>query len=189
MTTNLAYDDERKFEMLDGKVYNMSPASIVHTTVSGNIYSIFRHYLKGKKCRVFSDGASIFFNEKDKPVPDMSIVCRPEIIGNFYINGAPDLIVEVLSPSTATNDKGYKKDLYEKNSVPEYWIVDTNNKSIEVYLLKDGKYKLDNIYAIFPDDVIAHMTEEERGKIVTEFKTSLFDDLIINLYDVFDKTL
>lgn len=189
MTTNLAYDNERKNEILDGKVYSMSPASIVHTTVSGNIYSIFKHYLKGKKCRVFSDGASVFFSEKDRPVPDMSIVCRPEIIGNFYINGAPYLIVEVLSPSTAVNDRGYKKDLYEKNSVPEYWIVDTNNKSVEVYLLKDEKYKLNNIYAILPDDVIEHMTEEEREKNITEFKTSLLDDLVINLYDVFDKTL
>ena len=81
-----------------------------------------------------------------------------------------------------------KKDLYEKCGVKEYWIVDPENRSIEVYLLQDGKYKLDNIYSIFPDYVIKKMTEHEKANIQIGFKCSLYDDLTISLDDIFSDT-
>lgn len=92
-----------------------------------------------------------------------------------------------MSPSTATNDKGYKKDLYEKFCVREYWIVDILSKSIDVYLLNDGKYSLDSVYSIYPDYILEKMTDDEKQKvitIITKFKTSLFNDLMYFLmYD------
>lgn len=70
------------------------------------------------------------------------IACNRDIIKNNGVYGAPNLIVEVLPPSTATNDKGYKKDLYGKFCVGEYWIVDILSRSINVYLLKDETYTI-----------------------------------------------
>ena len=113
------------------------------------------------------------------------MVCDRSKIKRTYIDGAPDLVVEVLSPGTAKNDKGYKKDVYERSGVPEYWIVNPADKSIEVYLREDGAYRLDNVYTLYPAEELAEMTEEEKAAVITEFKCHLFDDLIICLDDIF----
>ena len=114
------------------------------------------------------------------------IVCDRSIIKQDGVYGAPDLIVEILSPSTAKRDKSEKKDLYEKHGIKEYWIVDTANRSIEVYLLKDGQYKLDNVYSIYPDYLLKNMTDEEKSAVVMEFHPSEFPEMTVSLNDVFD---
>lgn len=178
--------DEVPYELLDGKIVYMTPRpSTTHNMAITNISAIFHNYLKGKNCIPFSDGVDVFLDENNNVIPDVIIVCNPEIVKNDGIYGAPDLVVEVLSPTTANNDKGYKKKLYGKHGVKEYWIIDTNNKSVEVYLQENGILELDNIYSIYPDYILIKMNQEEKEKIIKRFKTSLFDDLIINIEDVF----
>ena len=104
MCSNLAYQEERRRELIDGKIVMMVPASINHTFTSGNIYSIFWNYLKGKKCTPIADGSTVYLTDKDHFVPDFMVVCDPEKIKSEGIYGAPDLVVEVLSPSTMRND-------------------------------------------------------------------------------------
>jgi len=176
----------RKYEMLDGKIYYMACPPTNHNAITVNVCGIFRNYLRGKKCRVFMDGADVHFNEKDITVPDVMIVCNKDIIKKTGIYGAPDLIVEVLSPSTAKNDIGYKKDLYEKYGVKEYWIISQAERSVQIYLLKDGIYKFDKIYHAYDEDMLEALTEEEKSEIIKEFKTSLYDDLIISVEEVFE---
>ena len=180
------FRDRRRYELLDGKICYMAHTSANHDEIKGNIFNIFKNYLRGKKCRVFVDGIDVHFSEKDITVPDVMIVCNKDIIKKDRIEGAPDLIVEVLSQSTAKNDIGYKKDLYEKHGVKEYWIVSQTDPSVQVYLLKDGVYKFDNIYQIYEDYVVNGMGEEERGEMIKEFKTSLYDDLTVSIDDVFE---
>ena len=182
------FKERRKYEMLDGEIYYMAHDSSNHATIKGNIFNIFKNYLRGKKCRTFVDGMDIKFNEKDTTVPDVMIVCNKDIIKKNWIDGAPDLIVEVLSPSTAKNDIGYKKDLYEKYGVKEYWIVNQTDRSIQVYLLKDGVYVLDNLYQIYDDSDLEAMDDEEKDAIIREFKISLqgYGDLIISVEEVFE---
>lgn len=186
---NYAQNDNRdnvKMEMLDGKIVFMSPRpSTIHNRVILNLSNIFYNYLKGKTCILFADGEDVYLTKKDKVVPDMMVVCNRNIIKKNGVHGTPDLIVEVLSPSTRKNDLGYKKNLYERCGVKEYWIVEPSAKSIEVYLLRDGKFELDNVYSIYPDWMIEQLTDEEKNEYITEFKTSLYDDLIIKLDDVF----
>ena len=135
---NLAYQAEPWEEKLNGQIILMSPRpSVNHNQLIGNIYHIFRSYLKGKACKAFTDGVDVFLTDKDNVIPDAMIVCNKDIIKPDGIHGAPDLVVEVLSPSTAKNDRGYKKDLYEAAGVKEYWIVDPTMRSIEAYLLSD----------------------------------------------------
>lgn len=185
MDTNLAYQEERREELINGQVVMMAPASSSHTYVADGILSIFRHYLRGKPCIPFGDGLLVRLTDDEKFVPDVMVVCDRSKIKRTYIDGAPDLVVEVLSPGTAKNDKGYKKDVYERNGVPEYWIVNPADKSIEVYLREDGAYRLDNVYTLYPAEELAEMTEEEKAAVVTEFKCHLFDDLTIRLDDIF----
>ena len=183
---NLAYKDEVRKEMLDGRIVAMSPSpGMNHVTTAGNILYIFKNYLKGKQCKAYSE-ADVYLTPKDRVVPDVMIVCNKDIIKQKGIYGAPDLIVEILSPSTANRDRGYKKKLYEKCGVKEYWLVDTDSQSIEVYLLKDGIFELDKVYNLFPDYMLEDMTEEEINDIIKEFTTSLFSDMIIKVEDVFE---
>lgn len=185
MAESLPYQEERKEELIDGKIVVMSPVSTVHAYVVGSIFIIFKNYLEGKPCVPFSSSLLVHLSDTNKFFPDVIVVCDRGKIKRTYINGAPDLVVEVLSPSTAKNDKGYKKDVYEKSGVPEYWIVNPSEKSIEVYLLENSRYTLDNVYTRYPDEELAEMTDEEKAVVVTEFKCHLYDDLIIHLDDIF----
>lgn len=188
---NLAYQyDEPWEEMLDGKILAMSPRpNVNHNIVCTNISRLFGNYLFGKSCIAFGDGTDVYLTENDRVIPDVMIVCNRDIIKRNGIHGAPDLVVEVLSPSTGKNDKGYKKRIYEKCGVKEYWIVDPRFKSIEVYVLEDGHYNIYGIYSHYEDEELIEMDNDEKLEVVYTFKTSLFNDLTISIEDVFDKTL
>ena len=185
MSDNLAYQEERREELIGGNVVMMSPASAEHVYTAGSIYNIFKNYLKGKNCIPFSDGLLVHLTDENKFVPDMMVVCDRSKIKSDGVHGAPDLVVEVLSPSTAKDDRTRKKEVYEACGVAEYWLVSPTDKSIEVYLLESGKYILHDVYTVRPDWVLKQMTDEERAAIVTEFKCHLYDDLIIRLDDIF----
>ncbi|RGQ08385.1 Uma2 family endonuclease [Megamonas rupellensis] len=194
---NLAYIDDRnikiKTELIDGKIFMMSPRPRVeHATVCTNIASEFRSYLKGKTCRAFCDGVDVFLDENNRFVPDTMIVCNPDIIKHDGIHGAPDLVVEVLSKTTAKNDRSKKKYTYAKYGVKEYWIVDIWSKSVEVYYNQDSWFILDNIYYYLTDEEIAennNMSDNDIDKIkeyTDSIKVSICDNLIVKLKDIFE---
>ncbi len=182
---NLAYQEEPLYEILDGKVLAMSPAAPRHNRIAGNIFLIFGNYLKKKKCVPFGDGTAVYLDEQNRFIPDFMVVCDRSKIQSKWVYGAPDLLVEILSPSTARNDRMRKKDVYAAIGVLEYWIVSPEEQSIEVYLLRDGAYTLDNLYAYCSDEDQADMTEAEKAGLTAEFKCHLFDDLTIRLEDIF----
>ena len=119
----------------------------------------------------------------------MMVVCDRDKIQSDGVHGAPDLVVEVLSPSTAKNDRSHKKEVYASCGVQEYWIVDPISKAIEQYLLKSGQFVLCEVYTVYPDWMLAKMSEEERAAVETHFKCSLFDDFDISLDDIFSGLL
>lgn len=194
---NLAYINDRnikiKTELIDGKIFMMSPRPRVeHATVCTNIASEFRSYLKGKTCRAFCDGVDVFLDENNRFIPDTMIVCNPDIIKHDGIHGAPDLVVEVLSKTTAKNDRSKKKYTYAKYGVKEYWIVDVWSKSVEVYYNQDNWFILDNIYYYLTDEEIAennNMSDNDIDKIkeyTDSIKVSICDNLIVKLKDIFE---
>lgn len=189
MNDNLAYREERNIELIGGEVVAMSPSPVWnHMAVSGNIYGIFRDYLKGKKCTPIQDGFDLHLSEEDVFIPDMMVVCDPDKIRPDGVHGAPDLVVEVLSPSTAKNDRTRKKDVYARCGVREYWLVSPGDKLVEVYRAEGTELVLHDIHTLYPDWMLARMSEEERAAVVTHFKCSLFDDLEISLEDIFYRT-
>ena len=186
MKDNLACEEERWEEVIDGKIVMMSPASMNHNRIAGNIFSLFNRYLKGRTCEAFSDGAALYLTDSDDYyIPDVMVVCDPNKVKDDGVHGAPDLVVEILSPGTTKNDRGRKKDDYEKYGVKEYWIVEPANKTVEQYILQDGKLALYETYSIMPDWMLARMKPEAYAAVATSFKCCLYDDLTIRLEDIF----
>ena len=186
MNTNLAYQDCPAEELIGGKFVAMSPRpSVNHNHVSFNIARIFADYLKGKRCTPFADGVDLYLTDEDRFIPDMMVVCDPDKVKADGVYGAPDLVVEVLSPSTAQYDRGRKMKVYAQCGVREYWIVSPEARSVDVYLLEEGRFELRGSYSVYPDYMLIHMTEEEKAEMVTEFYCHLYDDLPIRLDDIF----
>ena len=116
------------------------------------------------------------------------MVCDPDKIKPDGIYDAPDLVVEVLSPSTMLNDKTHKKDIYARCGVREYWLVDPISKAIEVYRKNGSDFTLHSVYVVHPDWELKKMSEKEWAAVETHFKCSLFDDLDISLARIFYRT-
>lgn len=190
MNSNLAYKEEFRDELINGRIVLMSPSPATnHNRVSRNITRIFDNYLDGKRCEVFADGLDVYLTKTDRFEPDCMVVCDPAKIKPDGVHGAPDLVVEVLSPGTAKRDKTYKKQVYEACGVQEYWLVNPEEKIIEQYLLINNKFELHDVYTVYQDFMLDKMTEEERAEIITEFKCSLYDDLVIKLEDIFKRVV
>ena len=189
MSDNLAYQEDLREELIGGEFVMMAPASTNHTFTAGNIFGIFWSYLKGKKCTPISDGSTVYLTEEDHFVPDVMVVCDPDKIRSDGVHGAPDLVVEVLSPSTARNDKTRKKEVYARCGVKEYWIVSPGEKAVEQYLLQDGRFVLQAVHTLYPAYMLECMPEQERLEAEAPFQCSLFDDLDISLADVFYRTV
>lgn len=186
METDLAYQDEPWEELIDGKIVAMSPGPAWnHVSIGGNLYHIFASYLHGKKCTPIPDGMDLYLTEKDRFIPDLMVVCDPSIIKSNGVHGAPDLVVEILSPSTSKYDRKHKFQVYEASGVKEYWIVNPADKTVEQYFLENGRFVLHEVYAVHPDWWLEKLKPEERAAIPTSFKCSLFDDLDIELEEVF----
>ena len=189
METNLAYkfEEERREEIINGKVVMMSAPALRHILIAGKLYHMFSSYLEGKFCTAIPDGAAVFLEEgTEEYQPDMMIVCDKDKLQDDGVHGAPDLVVEVLSPSTGRYDKRHKKDVYEKHGVREYWIISPAEQSIEQYVLEDGRFVLRDVYSRYPEYMLRHMTDAEKAALVTEFHPALFEDFNIRLDDVFD---
>ena len=136
-----------RYELLDGKIVMQAAPSSVHQEISMELSRQFANYLVGKKCRVYHApfDVRLFEKEGDSPnnvytvfQPDISVVCDRKKIDNRGCKGAPDLVIEILSPSTAGRDWISKLNQYRKAGVREYWIVDPENKAVQVFLQDGG---------------------------------------------------
>ena len=168
----LTWDDDVRRELIDGVIYVMSAPTWEHQRINGNLFMQIAVFLKGKPCKVFSAPFDVRLNADDKDdtvvQPDIVVICdRTKLIGTGCVN-APDMAVEVLSPSTTRRDRLEKLNLYQKYGVREYWVVDPDDKTVSVHFLENGKYV---IYAYGEEDVAP---------------VRILESCDINLKDVFD---
>ena len=134
----LRWPEEERWEIIDGEAYAMTPApSIRHQVISGYLYSVFAQFFKGRDCKPFHAPTDVVFDERNIVQPDLLIVCDKNKITENNIKGAPDMIVEIISPSTALKDKREKKALYEKSGVREYLIVYPAEDLVERFIYVD----------------------------------------------------
>ena len=139
------WDDDVRYELINGIPYMMSPApSLVHQAISSELHLQLALFLKGKSCKVFSAPCDVRLNanEGDDTVvqPDLLVVCDMSKLDGKACIGAPDLVIEISSPSTSRRDKWMKFNLYQAAGVREYWIVDADTQTVQACLLRDGEY-------------------------------------------------
>ena len=140
-----AWDGSERWELIAGIPYAMSPApNWRHQGISMNLGRNLGNFLKGKPCKVFAAPFDVRLNaayEDDIVVqPDLVVICdRSKLSGTGY-SGIPDLVIEILSPSTARHDRWVKFRLYQQAEVREYWLVDPDTKTVQVCILHDGLY-------------------------------------------------
>ncbi|WP_035587870.1 Uma2 family endonuclease [Hippea jasoniae] len=146
----LNWPDDERWEIINGTAYNMTPApKVKHQRISWNIVAIFASHKKEfsqKGCEAFSAPTDVVFNEFNIVQPDIFVVCDKNKITEDNIKGAPDLIIEITSPSTEIKDRREKKQLYEKFGVGEYIIVFPDREYIERYFLENGIYQAPEIF-------------------------------------------
>ncbi len=149
------WSDDERWELIEGEAYNMSPApGTTHQTVSGEVFSIIHNYLEDKPCRVFAAPFDIFLPDEDEPEdeintivqPDIVVLCDDEKLSEKGITGPPDIVIEILSPSSMTRDQITKRDLYEKKGIKEYWIFDPAGKIVWKYVLINGEYGKPDVF-------------------------------------------
>jgi Uma2 family endonuclease len=139
-------------ELIHGKVYKMSPSpGSRHQKVSGNLFGKLWHYLLGKPCQVFSAPFDVRLpsrqNQSDKEIftvvqPDICVICDKSKIDERGCAGAPDWIIEILSPHTSAKDLREKFDVYEEAGVKEYWVVHPQEQTLLIYTLdQHGCYR------------------------------------------------
>ena len=116
------------------------------------------------------------------------IVCNRSILHEDAVYGAPDLVVEVLSPSTAKNDRGPKMRHYAEAGVKEYWIVTPIGKTVEVYYNHDGRFDIDAVYTDFSDHDLERMDDDDRKDVRLEIPVSLYEDFFVKVRDIFVNT-
>lgn len=191
MSEVLSYDDYKK-EIINGKVYYMSPGTSIHVRVISRLAYEFQHFLRTKKreCEVLTEGLEVYLNADNSEefvIPDISVVCdKSRFIRRGY-QGPPELIVEVMSASTAKKDKGVKFSLYEKSGVKEYWIVDTKSKLIDEYILNNDKYVLKDTITLIEESEMNRMTKEEKEMYSPIIESFVFEGLKIDLNEIFDQ--
>lgn len=150
-----SWPDDERWELIDGAAYDMSPAPRwLHQTILGAVFTQLNLFFSGKPCRpniapidVFlADEGESIDDAKDVVQPDLLVVCDRSKIVDRGVVGAPDFIIEILSPSTAMKDQTEKRKLYEKKGVREYWILNPDTFELFIYTWKEvGTYGLPSV--------------------------------------------
>ena len=130
--TDLAqWPEDTRWELIDGIAYAISCPSLLHQSILGEIFAALRLHFKGSPCRVILAPFDVKFTENDVVQPDLMVSCGKGL-GHQFHEGAPDLVIEILSSTTQRHDRIRKLGLYAAHGVPEYWLVTQHPLIIEV---------------------------------------------------------
>jgi Uma2 family endonuclease len=159
-------DEGERFELIEGTAYAMAAPNDFHQAISGEIFRQIANYIRGKPCKVRAApyDVRLFYaeDESDDTVvqPDISVICDEKKRGPEGCRGAPDLVVEILSPANIAEEMVRKFNLYMKAGVREYWIVAPKTKTIQSFVLENGAYTgtVYNANAVLPSAVLAGLS-------------------------------
>ena len=146
-TDYVLWNIKDRLEVIKGKIFRLDTPDVSHQKISGNLYGEMYHYFKGKSCKLFAVPFDVVLKNKkgieDSVVqPDICVVCDPKKLENDKrCLGAPDLIIEILSPGNTKKEMRDKYEFYEEAGVYEYWVVRPIDKEITQFVLENGKYR------------------------------------------------
>lgn len=176
------------YEIIGGEKFQLPSITPAQNQIKGRImYTIGKHLVENKR-GYFYGNVAVRFDDENIFIPDAVVVLKENehiLAQRDMVRGAPDMIVEVLSYSTRKKDLTIKKDTYEAQGVREYWIIDPQAKSVTVYLLRDGKYELDDVYILVDAEEFETLDDEDKAAIKHEVPVSIVDGLTIPLDFVF----
>lgn len=184
-------DIRNDYEIIEGVKFMSPSPGWGHVNVTANLVTIINGYARINKLGVaVADNFDVHFPDGSLFRPDFIFVSAEKAKSlfeneNATLHGVPDMVAEIFSRSTMKRDIGIKKDIYERNGVKEYWIINPWSKSIEVYLLRDGKYKLDNVYQNYSDDELSELTDEERAEVELEVPVAVLDGFKVKIRNIF----
>ena len=138
-----------RYELIDGELIMAAAPNMAHQRVGIRLGTEFEFYvIHADLGEVYMAPTDVYLTDTDVVQPDILFIskARTHIRNGKNIKGAPDLVVEILSPSTSYYDRGYKQDLYARHGVKEYWLVNPYAKQVTVMLLKDGRYEIVAVY-------------------------------------------
>lgn len=149
-----AWETEDRYELFDGVPVMQARPSVAHQRAAAQLVRQLANFLDGKPCEVFAEIEVLLPDSADQSaedvrnvfVPDLSIICEPDKLTHQFCLGAPSVVMEILSPSTAKIDRLVKLNAYQKAGVPEYWIVSPEEKTITVFTLRHGIYETRAVY-------------------------------------------
>ncbi len=143
-------EDGQRYELLDGIPFELNAPTVEHQQLVGGLHYELERYQRerskngggaGISCLILFAPVDVILSDITVLQPDLIVVCNPAIIVNGRVRGAPDLVVEVLSPSTAARDKKQKRRLYQTAGVPQYLVIDPTYRCAELYIRgADGRY-------------------------------------------------
>ncbi len=147
-----ALPDGERAELIDGQIYMMAPPNTRHQVIVGELYATIRNYIKSKSgsCKPYVSPFAVFLNEDNKNYvePDLTVVCSPDKVDEKGCHGAPDWVIEVVSPATQSKDYGIKLFKYRMAGVREYWIINPLKGIVNVYDFENesgtGLYSFDD---------------------------------------------
>lgn len=132
----------QRAELIDGQIYYMAPPNRKHQGLLMELSRTISNYIQGKnsECKIYPAPFAVFLNKNDKTYvePDISVICDKSKLNDKGCVGAPDFIIEIVSPGNPENDYITKLSLYKAAGVREYWIVDPRNNTIKVYFFEGG---------------------------------------------------
>ena len=168
----LNWPEDERVELIDGKIYYMAAPSKTHQMLLARLSAKFGNYLHGRSCDFYFAPFDVRLDlkaKKDTVVqPDLIVVCDDELLTEKGVVGSPDLVIEILSRSTASHDRVTKYNKYLEVGVKEYWLVDPNLKEVVVNILSSNRY-MPKTY--------------KKGDTI---KASVLDDLYVNVTDLFE---
>ena len=187
----LVSDVRDDYEIIEGVKFMAPSPGWGHSTVTTNLIKIIGTYVSINKLGIcFGDHMDVHFPDGNLFQPDFIFVNAENAKLLFQskdntIHGVPDMVAEIFSKSTMKRDIGIKKDIYEKNGVREYWIIDPWSENIQVYILRDGKYQLDDVYQNYSDEELSELTEEERAEVKMEVPVAVLDGFTVKIRNIF----
>lgn len=137
-----SWGEDVRAEIIDGTLVMMSPPLRTHQSILMELSRQLANFLRGKQCKVFPAPFGVYLSEDEDTVlePDITVVCDKSKLGDRGCNGAPDMVAEILSPSSARIDRLVKFQKYQKACVREYWIVDPETKTVQININENGRY-------------------------------------------------
>ena len=187
----LAFDTRDDYELIEGEKIMAPSPGWGHVNITANLIATIGAYARINKLGMaFADNFDVHFPDGSLFRPDFIFVSAENAKKlfsnkNATLNGVPDMVAEIFSRSTMKRDVGIKKDVYERNGVREYWIIDPWRENIDVYLLRNGKYELGGQYENWSDDELLQISEDERAKIEMEIPVDVLDGFKVKIRNIF----